>query len=515
MPDSKATRRAVMQALGAGGLVTAIGMARKAHAFPPLRAGMGRGIVGSNPRDFPLLTSSAFTYLGSFSIPSTISSVDFTYSGTGLAVDHGTSSGAYPDGVMYWAKASSFDTVRVAVPTRAQIISGASTPYNATVIGTPVAIPWSGGAGATERQGGFLPYAGQLIYTQADTYQNGGQSATQGVMSLDMSSITSMLPSNPTYGMRHVNSILSTIPTQWQALFGGPCFAGSCVENTYQDCSMGVSLYVFDPANVTGAVNPIPMSLALDYLFVSGGVGTYSKSLGGQTPANGWTSADATSVSCASGGTSLTVNTMSGTSLIQVGAIGTGFLIAGGSESTDTATGLPVGATILSQQSGTTGGAGVYTMSAPSTGAVTNGYCAFGSADNGYCRPTDEQYSGPIFPSNSRTIAFIGEHGTGALAYKNPLDRSGGWGATTYVRRCLMFDANDLLSVMAGTKNPWDVLPYTTFDIPAPSGSSMAASSVNFSGVWYDDTPLNGNPSRFYMSDGASTPTCYVFEVTH
>lgn len=465
----------------------------------------------------PLLNSSAFSYLGYFECPNTINGLDFTNSGVGLAVDHGTGGGAYPDGVIYNGKISSFNVVRLAIPTRSQIANWATNPVTATVVGSPVTFPSSAGTGSIQ-QSGMISYGGNLIYSQAVTYTAGGQTACVGVASLDMSSITAMLPMTVLNGMRHTNQYFGNIPSDWQSSFGGPCFIGASVESTYQDGTTGLSLYVFDPANAIAGVNPVPTAVALDYLYQSTAP-VFAKSLGGQTAANGWTNGVATSADCTFNSTSLTINTLGSTAAIITGAVGTGFAIASGASSTQTAVGFPIGATLLSQQSGTPGGVGVYTMSAPATATVSGGFCAFGSADNGYFRPSDMNWTGPIFPSNSRTIAFIGTHGTGPLSYKNPNDVPSGWGSTPYERLCLMFDANDLLSVMSGAMNSWDVLPYTTFTIPPPTGSPMSQSYVPFVGGYYDDTPLNGNPSRFYIGDwnlsNYKQLFIHVFEVAH
>lgn len=564
------TRREVTFGLGAALLPTiALGRHGRGGAFVP------------QPASLPLLTSAAFSYLGRFSIPS---ATGLTYAGTGLAVNHDTVGGLYPDGTMYCAYFYGFNVFCMTIPTRAQIANYATTLTSASLVHGPVTFPWSGGSGALIWQGGLLVYNGKLIYTQADGYGNGGQTATHGWASLDLTTINPLIPSNPVNGMRHVNSYMGNIPSGWQASFGGPCLAGAPEENTLQDCTVGVSAYVFDPANVIAGMNPVPMNVALDYTFV--GTNNFATALGGTQPSNGWTSCNAIG-NLVNGSTTLTI-TAGGASNLIVGAVGTGYAIAGGSEEDGvgtasisgttltfasmssgliamgaavtsqtsgitvaagttitgfgtgsggagtytvsisqtvasftakctqnyTATGAPVGATLLSQLSGTPGLTGTYQMSAAATANVTGGLIALGSADNGFCRQTDQSYGGPIFPSNTRTVAFIGQHGTGTLAYKNPTEpgsQSGGYGAMPYIRQCIMYDANDLLAVMAGG-NAWAPVPYATFPVTIPGESST---EVSFSGVFYDDAPLNGNASRVYMAFAESPQLIHVFEVAH
>lgn len=521
-------RRRALKSLGG---IALIGLARKSLAGVGA-IGRATGSIGNgtSPQGLPRLSGAAFSYLGNF-IVANVNLPDGTGwpGASSVAVDTDTASGTYPDGQLFigtngnvsWN--TSHGLGKVAIPSRSNIALGvvAGNAVTATLVISPIVIPWTAGGGAAQggqyKQQGCLVYNGRLIYQQAIFYDSANYTtATHGYATLDLSSVNACVATSPNFAnMRFVNSYMGLIPSQWQSLFGGPALAGSGTQSIQSVAPTGVTAYVFDPAKV--GMGSVPMTCALAYDFVSGNA--WSHALGASQPANGWESWDLNgTASVTNGSTTLTVG--GSPSGIITGPVGTGVQIASGSESTNTTAGIPVGATLLSQLSGTTGGAGTYQMSAAATAIVTNGYACLGTADNGFCRE-DDNYSGVIFPSGTRTVAFLGQHGTGPLAYKNPNDtaspdRAGGYGCTTYARRMLMYDANDLLAVIQGSKNPYAPLPYTTVDLVGPAGCGMDAApsySVGLSSVYYDDAPLNGNPPRIYMIDYADGARVHVWEV--
>jgi len=101
---------------------------------------------------------------------------------------------------------------------------------------------------------------------------------------------------------------------------------------------------------------------------------------------------------------------------------------------------------------------------------------------------------GLLFPGGSRSVLFIGSQGTGAFCYGpgtsdpslagqlsdngvdpwcyDPNNSAKGTHGYPYVVEVWAYDANDLLAVKGGQKQPWDVKPYATWVLPLPFGST-------------------------------------------
>jgi hypothetical protein len=105
-----------------------------------------------------------------------------------------------------------------------------------------------------------------------------------------------------------------------------------------------------------------------------------------------------------------------------------------------------------------------------------------------------------VFVPGTRSVLFFGAIGTGQFYYgeaaaandpnrtfKGPHSVGG-----NYTFQVWAYDANDLLAVKNGQKNPWDITPYSTwnFSFPEPDGSKIVG------GVAYD--PTRG---RIYLSE--------------
>ena len=65
---------------------------------------------------------------------------------------------------------------------------------------------------------------------------------------------------------------------------------------------------------------------------------------------------------------------------------------------------------------------------------------------------------GVAFPAGTRSVLFFGRQGIGRNCYK--CHGSGGYDAPPYISQVWAYDANDLLAVKNGTKQPWEVEPY-------------------------------------------------------
>ena len=107
---------------------------------------------------------------------------------------------------------------------------------------------------------------------------------------------------------------------------------------------------------------------------------------------------------------------------------------------------------------------------------------------------------GAIFVPGSRSVIYFGAMGTGNFYYgeaaaandpnriwKGPHSVGG-----NYVWQAWAYDASDLVAVKNGQKNPWDVVPYATwnFNLPTSDGAK------EFGGATFD--PVSG---RLYLSE--------------
>lgn len=149
------------------------------------------------------------------------------------------------------------------------------------------------------------------------------------------------------------------------------------------------------------------------------------------------------------------------------------------------------------------------------------------------------ELNGLVFPENSDTLLFFGRHGlgltgegdtcygTGTSEFSlhgssdgqgnvycyDPSDSSKGVHGYPYIYQVWAYDANDLLEVKRGAKDPWDVVPYDRWELELP----FETDARRIQGVAYD-------PERQYIfiaqhqSDGISNayefyPIIHVFKV--
>jgi hypothetical protein len=140
--------------------------------------------------------------------------------------------------------------------------------------------------------------------------------------------------------------------------------------------------------------------------------------------------------------------------------------------------------------------------------------------------------SGAVFPEGTRSVLFIGTHGTGPYCYgpgtpdaskagKPAIDvgdTSDRWcfdptspykspHGYPYVYRVWAYDANDLALVKAGSRSPWALKPYAYWDLDLPTDARKAV----VTGVGYD--PGTG---RIFVGQGfadGDAPVIHVFTI--
>ena len=137
----------------------------------------------------------------------------------------------------------------------------------------------------------------------------------------------------------------------------------------------------------------------------------------------------------------------------------------------------------------------------------------------GYSNSTNPMWNlssevrGVVFPEGTRSVLFFGRHGVGTYCYGegaacgDPADDSKGNHAYPYVYQVWAYDANDLVAVKQGRKQPHQVLPYTTWTFTLPFQSP---------GRWFGGAVWDPSTRRIYVSqkygDGAA-PVIHVFRV--
>ncbi len=121
---------------------------------------------------------------------------------------------------------------------------------------------------------------------------------------------------------------------------------------------------------------------------------------------------------------------------------------------------------------------------------------------------SDQYNAGILFPSGTRSVLFIGRHGYGPHTYKvdDGCGGASGEGAAPYRVQVTAFDANDLLAVKNGKKQPYDIRPYAWWTLPGEFGS---CAQLAYSGLAYDDV----NRKLYVAPYASSSPKVYVYSV--
>ena len=127
-----------------------------------------------------------------------------------------------------------------------------------------------------------------------------------------------------------------------------------------------------------------------------------------------------------------------------------------------------------------------YTEARPSIGQWGGGSGTYQTTWNG-----TGIIRGMAWPVGSRSILYIGLVGTGPFCYGtgdecgDPKSQYKGNHAYPYIYRVWAYDVNDLIAAKSGTKKPWEVLPYATWELPTPFGFTAYA-DMGAGGVAYD-----------------------------
>jgi hypothetical protein len=109
--------------------------------------------------------------------------------------------------------------------------------------------------------------------------------------------------------------------------------------------------------------------------------------------------------------------------------------------------------------------------------------------------------NGLVFPTGSRTVLFFGRQGLGIPCYgdvvaygghcEDPADYNKGCHAYPYKVWVWAYDANDLVAVKDGQRQPWDVVPYQVWGLDLPTETPKN----EVQGVAYDPAT-----QRIYLS---------------
>jgi hypothetical protein len=230
--------------------------------------------TASAQSSLPLIQQSDITYLGAFALPSwnespTYGTSSFEYGGHALTSYHDPVTGsrtlfleghAHNPGAIAqvevpgsFVKSSNWSALPEARLLQ-RFVDVNSAPDPGSCTGNPSFIY------------GMLGYGGRLIVAAACSY-GGTQTTSHGVRSLDLSSSGFQGYFGFTGAVappRALGGPMTTIPSEWQASFGGPAFTGNCCISVTGSTSAGPSLTVFDPNDV-GVRNPIPGKTVLFY----------------------------------------------------------------------------------------------------------------------------------------------------------------------------------------------------------------------------------------------------------
>lgn len=135
--------------------------------------------------------------------------------------------------------------------------------------------------------------------------------------------------------------------------------------------------------------------------------------------------------------------------------------------------------------------------------------------------------SGMAFPSGSKSVLMAGVYGAGRRQYGNPffIDESNngliypgankGWHSYPRYYAVYAFNADDLVAVKAGTKNPYDVTPYALWSIEFPGQDSYLFNGANCS-MCFDDA----NKRMFFFeresprAAAVAEPIIHVFQMS-
>ncbi len=117
---------------------------------------------------------------------------------------------------------------------------------------------------------------------------------------------------------------------------------------------------------------------------------------------------------------------------------------------------------------------------------------------------------GVALPPGTRSVLFFGRHGIGEFCYggpecNDPVSSYQGTHAYPYVHQVWAYDVEDLVAVLEGTLEPWEVLPYGIWRLDEMDD----AGSATIAGAAFD--PATG---RVYITESyGETPVVHVYQI--
>lgn len=145
---------------------------------------------------------------------------------------------------------------------------------------------------------------------------------------------------------------------------------------------------------------------------------------------------------------------------------------------------------------------------------------------------TSDKIRGVFFPEGRRSVLFYGRHGTTSFCYGvgtnnpalnrtptgggdiycyDPVNLNKGNHGYPYIHQMWAYDANDLVSVKNGMKQPWEILPYEAWNLDNVGHWYTISDMDVYGGSAYD--PATG---KLYISqtsvDTGSRPIIHVFK---
>lgn len=226
--------------------------------------------------DAELIIPSDLIYEGAFRLPQGIfNSASFAYGGYALSY-------YAPNNSLYLSGYGTGPDALQAFPVAEIGIPEGISPINTTIASLPTATflqtfvdAFEGrirliGPNASEPAaiGGTLPYSGKLILDSFGFY-DAENSVTKShfVSGLTIGTTGDIQGPYQVWGpgvQGFIDGYMTTIPTAWQTLFGGPVLTGNAALSIISRTSLGPAAFVIDPANL-GLLTPLPATPLVYY----------------------------------------------------------------------------------------------------------------------------------------------------------------------------------------------------------------------------------------------------------
>ena len=210
--------------------------------------------AASSPNTEPLIQPSNLVYEGAFRLPAgTSNQTSFSYAGNGLAYNPANNS-LFITGHTWYQETAEVSIPNVVNSTNLNSLTTATLiqPLTDALDGERNSVNPTDPNG--KNVGGYLVYNGKLIISVFSYYDgNGTQSTSHFVRPLTLST-TGQLSGPFRVGTQYpgfVSGYMTLIPSEWQALLGGPALTGNCCLNIVSFQSNGPAVSVFDPSQLT------------------------------------------------------------------------------------------------------------------------------------------------------------------------------------------------------------------------------------------------------------------------